>query len=71
MPGEEYVALLSANNGSWDATSTLIRVGFQNSDVYFEGAAWTLDSDNNPGLITSAAWDNTFGTADFVVMFTF
>ena len=71
VPGEEYVAFLSANNGSWDATSTLIRVGFQNSDVYFEGAAWTLDSDNNPGLITSAAWDNTFGTADFVVMFTF
>ena len=70
-PGQEYVAFLSANNGSWDATSTLIRVGFQNSDVYSEGAAWTLDSDNNPGLITSAAWDNTFGTADFVVLFAF
>ncbi len=71
VPGQEYIAFLSANNGSWDATSTLIRVGFQNSDVYSEGAAWTLDSDNDLGLITSAAWDNTFGTADFVVMFTF
>ena len=71
MPGQEYVAFLSANNGFWDATSTLIRVGWQNADTYSEGAAWTLNTDNNPSLITSVAWDNPFGTADFVVMFTF
>ena len=71
MPGQEYVAFLSANNGFWDATSTLTRVGWQNADNYPDGAAWTLDSDNDPNLITSAAWDNALGADDFVVMFTF
>ena len=34
VPGQEYVAFLSANNVLWDATSTLIRVGWQNADTY-------------------------------------
>ncbi len=71
VPGQEYVAFLSAKNGFWDATSTLMRVGWQNADTYSNGAAWTLNTDNNPNLITSAAWDNTLGTADFVVRLAF
>ena len=71
VPGHEYVAFLSAKNGFWDATSTLMRVGWRNADTYSDGAAWTLNTDNNPNLITSAAWDNTFGTADFVVLLAF
>ena len=71
VPGQEYVAFLSANNGFWNTTSTLIRVGFQNSDVYSQGAAWILDTDNNLNLVTSAPWMNPFGTADLVVMFSF
>jgi hypothetical protein len=71
VPGQEYVAFLSAKNGFWDATSTLMRVGWQNADTYSDGAAWTLNTDNNPNLITSAAWDNTLGTADFVVRLAF
>ena len=71
MPGREYVAFLSANRMFWDATSTLIRVGFQNADTYSEGATWFLDIDNNPNLLTSLAWDNDFGTVDLVVKLTF
>ena len=71
VPGQEYVAFLSAKNGLWDATSTLMRVGWQNADTYSDGAAWTLNTDNNPNLFTSAAWDNTLGTADFVVRLAF
>lgn len=71
VPGQEYVAFLSTNNGFWDATSTLIRVGWQNADTYPDGAAWTLNTDNDRNLITSAAWDNTLGTADFVVRLAF
>ncbi len=71
VPGQEYVAFLSAKNGFWDATSTLMRVGWQNADTYSDGAAWTLNTDNNPNFITSAAWDNTLGTADFVVRLAF
>ncbi len=71
VPGQEYVAFLSANNGFWNTTSTLIRVGFQNADVYSQGAAWILDTDNNLNLVTSAPWMNPFGTADLVVMFSF
>ena len=69
--GQEYVAFLSAKNGFWDATSTLMRVGWQNADTYSDGAAWTLNTDNNPNFITSAAWDNSLGTADFVVRLAF
>ncbi len=71
VPGQEYVAFLSANNGFWNTTSTLIRVGFQNTDVYSQGAAWILNTDNDLNLVTSAPWMNPFGTADFVVEFTF
>jgi len=71
VPGQEYVAFLSTNNGFWDATSTLIRVGLQNADVCSQGAAWVLDTDNNLNLVTSASWMNPLGTADFVVMLTF
>jgi len=66
-----FVAFLSAKNGFWDATSTLMRVGWQNADTYSDGAAWTLNTDNNPNFITSAAWDNSLGTADFVVRLAF
>jgi hypothetical protein len=71
VPGQEYVAFLSANNGFWNTTSTPIRVGFQNTDVYSQGAAWILNTDNNLNLVTSAPWMNPFGTADLVVMFSF
>ena len=71
VPGTEYVALLSANNGAWNATQTNIRIGFLNSDIYSQGATWTLDTDNDPTLITAMAWDNTLGTVDLVVLFAF
>ena len=70
VPGQ-YIAFLSANNGFWDTTSTLVRVGFQNADIYSQGAAWTLNTDNNLNLVTSTPWMNPFGTADLVVMFSF
>ncbi len=70
-PGNPHIAYLSANNGFWNTTTTLIRVGFQNADVYSPGAAWILNADNNLNLVTSASWMNPFGTADLVVMFTF
>ncbi len=70
MPGQ-YIAFLSANNGFWNTTSTPIRVGFQNADVYSQGAAWIVDTDNNLNLVTSAPWMNPSGTADLVVMFSF
>ena len=71
VPGEKYVAFLSANNGFWNATSTLIRVGWQNVDVYPDGESWILDTDNDASLITAAAWENPFGAADFVVALAF
>ena len=71
VPGQQYVAFLSANNGFWNTTSTPIRVGFQNADVYAQGAAWIVDTDNNLNLVTSAPWMNPSGTADLVVMFSF
>lgn len=71
VPGQEYVAFLSANNGFWNTTSTLVQVGFQNADVYSQGAAWILDTDNNLNLVTSAPWMNPSGTADLAVMFSF
>ena len=71
VPGQTYVAFLSANNGFWNTTATLIRVGFQNADVYSQGAAWIVDTDNNLDLVTSTPWINPSGTADLVVMFSF
>ncbi len=71
VPGQEYVAFLSANNGFWQAPSTRIDVGFQNADIYPQGAAWILNTDNDRNLVTSTAWMNPFGTADLVVKFSF
>jgi len=71
VPGQEYVAFLNANNGFWNTTSTLIRVGFQNADVYSQGAAWILNTDNNLNLVTSTPWLNPSGTTDLVVIFSF
>ena len=68
-PGQEYVAFLSANNGFWNANSTLTRVGWQNAEIYANGESWLLDTDNDSSLITSTAWTNPFGPADFVVIF--
>ncbi len=70
-PGNPHIAYLSANNGFWNTTTTLIRVGFQNADVYSQGAAWSLDTDNDPNLVRTTPWMNPFGTADMVVMFSF
>jgi len=70
-PGQEYVAFLSANNGFWTTTSTLVRVGFQNADIYPLGSAWILNTDNNLNLITTTAWTNPAGASDLVVIFAF
>ena len=71
VPGQEYVDFLNANNGFWNTTSTLIRVGFQNADVYSQGAAWILNTDNNLNLVTSTPWMNPSATTDLVVIFSF
>ena len=70
VPGQ-YIAFLSANNGFWNTTSTPIHVGFQNADVYSQGAAWILNTDNDLNRVTSAPWMNPSGTADLVVMLSF
>lgn len=70
-PGQEYVAFLSAINGFWNTTVTLVSVGWQNAEIYAQGESWTLNADNDFNQVTVAPWFNPSVPADFVVMFVF
>ena len=71
VPGQEYIAFLSAINGFWNTTVTLVSVGWQDADIYSQGESWTLNADNDFSQVTFAPWFNPSGPADFVVMFVF